>query len=557
MRLPTSDELLLWVPFYLAVALFASPGLYLMYRQWQEFTLPKRLKTFKQMRRAFVAGGIETDVVDRRRDSAMFAMREFAKQSADPTQREKIATLMRNGIARVMHKADNRTANNVWRMLETLAAAAPTWEAEFLETVARSKVEGWSRGAAIRRLASLRGVASLDLLLALTDDPVVAHETASAIASIGTAAATPDVVARLNRMLGETQNGWAPAMAARALIAIGHATDPNLTKHSDSFDVWTRFAVRVKAAGIDALALTERLFDAGIVGEDRRTMMKPDMLADIQKAIDAGDGFRAVVDFLERVRSVYGFDTEWNPVPAYDAILAELSEVSSPRLPISDTVVREDGGEVSCRVAGHPARFSPKFMGDWTDLEAMLGGLNNALAQAGHSGRFANLHSGGQDAYVIVGTADGLAALVETIGLPLDADANVTVAIGIAAEDHTAALIQAEHPGAQITRGYHFSSGIKPSPEQLPPMPLWERVALVVILPMGGFAASELIGTILRGTPYTISGGSGTVSLANAPLEFTFFVAVWVGATWLFLWVPIYDLVRRWRALRQARKELP
>jgi hypothetical protein len=223
----------------------------------------------------------------------------------------------------------------------------------------------------------------------------------------------------------------------------------------DNLDVWTRFIVRVKAAGIDAQALTTRLFAAGIVGEDRRALIEPQMLADMQKALDAGDGFNAVVDFLEQVQSVYVFDTEWNPEPEYDVVLEELSEVSSPRLSIvlvPEDVPEVEGSEVCCRAAGHPARFNPKFMGDWTDLEAVLGGLNKALAEAGRPERFANLHSGGQEACVIAGATEGLAELVETIGLPLDGDANTAIAIGIAAEDHMAAQIQAEHPGAQITR---------------------------------------------------------------------------------------------------------
>jgi hypothetical protein len=41
------------------------------------------------------------------------------------------------------------------------AAFAPLWEAEFLERVAHSKVEDWSYGIAIRRLALLRGHASM------------------------------------------------------------------------------------------------------------------------------------------------------------------------------------------------------------------------------------------------------------------------------------------------------------------------------------------------------------------------------------------------------------
>jgi hypothetical protein len=456
MRLPTHDELiagLIWGLFLLTAAGAMFTFLYSMVKEdlRLQSTSPDQLKTLAQMRRAFLTGS-ETNVVDRRRRSAVFAMREFAKQSADAAEREEIATLMRDAIARVMHRADNRTANNVWRMLETLAAAAPAWEADFLEKVSRSRVEGWSRGIAIRRIADLRGVASLDLLMALADDPPVADQAAHAVAIIGTDAATPGVVARLNRMLGETQYCWAPSAAARALVAIGHAADADLATHMDNFDVWTRFAVRVKAAGIDASALTARLFAAGIVGEDRR--IEPAMLTDVQNAIDGGDGFKAVVDFLQQVRSVYAFDTEWHPVPEYDVLLERLSDVSSPRLPISDIVVPEDGGEVYCRVAGHAARFSPTFMGDWTDLEAVLGGLNNALAEAGRPERFANINSGDQNAYVIVGTAEELAVLIETVGLPLDVDANAPVAIGIAAEDHAAAQIQSERPRAKITRGW-------------------------------------------------------------------------------------------------------
>jgi hypothetical protein len=75
-------------------------------------------------------------------------------------------------------------------------------------------------------------------------------------------------------------------------------------------------------------------------------------------------------------------------------------------------------------------------------------------AEAGSPERFANIHSGGQEACLSIGTAEGLAVLVETVGLPLDITANATIAIRIAAEDHAAAQIQAEHPRANITRGW-------------------------------------------------------------------------------------------------------
>lgn len=414
--------------------------------EWYAHKLPQDLKTFSQMKWAFHIGGKE----DTCRRSAIHAMRNFAVKGADPSQLEMIAAMMRNAITKELKKSDNLAANRVYQMLETLAAAAPAWEADFLARVARSKLEGWARGAAIQRLAQLRGPDSLEFILMLADDPLVAKEAAEAIGSLGPVAATPAAISRLQRMLGETQNHWAPAAAARALIALNHANDPNLSD-MDKFDPWTRFALRVKVAGLDAAALVEQLFAAGVIGEDRRQSIKPSKIVEMQKALDVGAGFEAVESFLEHVRSVYPFDTEWNPEPEYNVLLAELSQISSPRLPIAEIVVQQ-GGEVRCKVAGRPARFNPVYRGDWTDLEAVLSGLNDALAAAGLPERFANLTSGGQDAYVIVGAADGLANLVETLGLPLDEDANVTIAAGIAAEDVAVEQIKAEHPGVMIIR---------------------------------------------------------------------------------------------------------
>jgi hypothetical protein len=116
--------------------------------------------------------------------------------------------------------------------------------------------------------------------------------------------------------------------------------------------------------------------------------------------------------------------------------------------------------------------------------------------------------------------------------------------------------------------GYDFVSEIDQLPEEPPspsqfevtvPNPLkpWE---LLLCLVMVGFSAKELIGTIWRGAPYTITGleggrGSSLISLADAPIEFTFLVAVYIVAGGLFFWLPIRSFVRRERALRQARRE--
>ncbi|MBX9777934.1 MAG: hypothetical protein K2Y71_26435 [Xanthobacteraceae bacterium] len=118
--------------------------------------------------------------------------------------------------------------------------------------------------------------------------------------------------------------------------------------------------------------------------------------------------------------------------------------------------------------------------------------------------------------------------------------------------------------------GHDFISEIDQEPEEPPshsrlevarhvPLPFGQRVALVGVLLMGGFAASRLIGTIWRGAPYAISGlaAGSLISLADAPLEFIFFVAFYIVAAAVFLWLPINSFVRRRRMLRQARRESP
>jgi hypothetical protein len=117
--------------------------------------------------------------------------------------------------------------------------------------------------------------------------------------------------------------------------------------------------------------------------------------------------------------------------------------------------------------------------------------------------------------------------------------------------------------------GHDFISEIEPLEERQPPqsrlwppqsrtansgssesLPVW---AMVIGLPIGLFAGSQLVAMMLRGAPYTISGSS-PVSLANAPFEFTLLVAMYIGGVGLFLGCPPYLIARRWRALRRSRR---
>lgn len=109
--------------------------------------------------------------------------------------------------------------------------------------------------------------------------------------------------------------------------------------------------------------------------------------------------------------------------------------------------------------------------------------------------------------------------------------------------------------------GYEFVTEVEPLEERPPlhgsrettdagsarPLPLW---ALAIGVPIGLFAASQLVAMMLRGAPYTISGAT-RVAFAAAPLEFLFLVAMYIGGAALFLGGPVYLTARKWLAPRR------
>jgi hypothetical protein len=440
--LSIEDRFFFWV--YLILGpIIVLPYVFFIWAMWNDHaarTVTRDLKTFAAMKRAF-RWGSKTSHSDNRRPAAIYAMEEFAKKEADAAQRAEIALLMRGAISKAMQKTDHRADNHVSQMLAAVAAAAPSWEADFLEQVVCSRLDGGERLGAIARFAKLRGRASLEVLLQLADDAPVAHVVAESIGRLGKQVATPEVLSRLEGMLDESQNQRAPSTAARALISFGEAASPVLVRNLKKFDPWTAFTVRVKTAGIDAAALIEQLFRAGVLDDYRRSLIKPSMITKMQKTLDMGDGFEAVTKFLWRVRAVYGFHYERYPAPDYAVLLRRLSRIGSSRVAITAINVQMDGEacrEVNCTVAGQPARFSPRYMGYCVDLEALLRGLNDGLAAAGIPERFANLSNEDPIAFVIVGHDAGLMKLVETLGLPLDVG-NAPIVGGMGAEQFSAA----------------------------------------------------------------------------------------------------------------------
>jgi hypothetical protein len=126
-------------------------------------------------------------------------------------------------------------------------------------------------------------------------------------------------------------------------------------------------------------------------------------------------------DVLTAYGRVTGFDTETGQWPnEHDGLLAELAALASPAL---DGVVFEEIHQVDhaspdpyilhAYADGNRYRLAAQNLGDWYDVEAVLGLLNAILVARKSEVRLVTLPTGDQTAAVLAGPRAGIAALVK------------------------------------------------------------------------------------------------------------------------------------------------
>lgn len=123
-------------------------------------------------------------------------------------------------------------------------------------------------------------------------------------------------------------------------------------------------------------------------------------------------------DLLEQRGRVRTFDTETDQFPnAHDSLLRSLAALAGPAL---DTVVFEevapveDQGDYTLHAYAGGQRYTVRAqnLGDWYDVEAVLGLLNSLCRERASAVRFVALPTQDQTAAVLAGDEAGLRALV-------------------------------------------------------------------------------------------------------------------------------------------------
>jgi hypothetical protein len=125
-------------------------------------------------------------------------------------------------------------------------------------------------------------------------------------------------------------------------------------------------------------------------------------------------------------RRLTGFDCKTDTMPAdHDELVEEMARIAGGRIDLADPVqaVGPEGEiELSFTLDGTRHAVRLRDLGRYYDIGAMLDGLNAALVEHGHPGRYVQFATG--DASAIIAFVNGEAFLeaARDLHIPLDAD---------------------------------------------------------------------------------------------------------------------------------------
>ena len=174
----------------------------------------------------------------------------------------------------------------------------------------------------------------------------------------------------------------------------------------------------------------------------------------------------AVEDVLEASGRVHGFDTETGQFPnEHDELMAELAALARPALDgaffeeVPPAESEMDTGRYLLRAYAGGKRYElpAQNLGDYYDVEAVIGLLNAVLVAEKSELRFVVLPTGDQTATVLAGPGAGIRALVAK-GLVEVGDAGAGATAGKEFEDRVFEQLQRE--GKTVHRDVGIGDGI-------------------------------------------------------------------------------------------------
>jgi hypothetical protein len=380
------------------------------------------------------------------RHRAILSLMDFVELGLD--MRDRVLTLARSQIERLLAHADNEAANEVMNLLRPIEIGSPASMGPLLERIAGSQMMPWIRDLAFEKQLTLGGESALPAIARSLNEKVHVSAALNALLKLGPAAATPDIVQGVAKLLSECKPGRDADMAHRVLVTLGYGSHEAVARNQDKLTPWSAFAASARLRGLDGARLLDLLKRIEMIdnerlaaiGEERcRTIMTP--------GSSELDLVGSVLELLYEAKAVHIFDSENDRVPPdYVSLMEALACIAAPRFPIDSVSMQPSVGDQAHRVMllfdGKPSSFAVRDMGDWFDVSGVVGHLNQLIAANGRLERFAALHSGDQMSYLVLGHGERMIEAKRDVCFPLADDPDGPMQVGRAYEQQLTSQIE-------------------------------------------------------------------------------------------------------------------
>ena len=357
-------------------------------------------------------------------------------QGNNPELALRAANLLVRYVLASLNYSDQSTANHVWKAMTGIAAARHPEEVSVLEAVLQSSIVNWGRGIALKRLGEIEGELGIKRLQRALSDAELREYAAESISKLAKGRIDPALVDALIAALQEETRGQVLSALVDALIAVGADVVPTLVQVSERLKPYDAMRVLWLAEGITPRKAAEQLVRAGAI------LTPPEaLLLQLEESWHAErDPAGVVFSLLSSFNRFTCFDCETTIPVNYVSLIEDLMKLGGDVFQVE--AVSENNDQVQFVYRDQVYCFTVRDLGDWYDLEAVIPGLNRALADTGRQERFILLYTGGQLCSVTFASELAFQEVACELHLPIESNYQAAMSQGVAYEQYVMSQMQ-------------------------------------------------------------------------------------------------------------------
>ena len=339
------------------------------------------------------------------------------KGSADARQRA--CKLAIRYIRQSLNRDDVYTANDVQRCLNTIANAAPFYEATLLKDVVESGLAPQVRGSALKRLSALEGPEGLHRLCDALKRHDLCRYAAEGLSELAKDTRDERVIYAIKHILeGENWSPFTASMAA-AFAATSSASRATLRRVMARAEPGTAMVFHWILKGIDLRQASDLLLTTGMA------MPTGEEFAHLERQWqECRDAFSLTLCLMAMGESATQIMVKTvDAVPDHTETISDLCSISRGFFDVEDlhqTIAV--GGEltVSFIHKGRSYTLSADRLGRFIDWPAIMTGLNDILGKTRNKGRFFQIKLADEFAFVVFAQKKEFLQVARKLRIPLE-----------------------------------------------------------------------------------------------------------------------------------------